>query len=70
MALNRKEAKAKKAEMKRRMDELEAIRSRLHCAYSAFDNVTDPAITDACIFEISALKSRYNHALKSLRESE
>ncbi len=70
MALSRKEEKAKKAEMKRRMDELEVIRSRLHCAYSAFDNVTDPTITDACIFEISALKSRYNHALKSLRESD
>ncbi len=68
MAKTKKELKKQKAELKRRMDELGSIRSQLQCAYSAFDNVTDPSITDACIFEISALKSRYNYAIKSLRE--
>ncbi len=68
MAQSRKEAKMQKAELKRRMDELDAIRSKLQCAYSAFNNVTDPSIMDACIFEISALKSRYNYAVKGIRE--
>lgn len=68
MAQSRKEVKMQKAELKRRMDELDAIRSKLECAYSAFNNVTDPSIMDACIFEISALKSRYNYAVKGIRE--
>lgn len=68
MAMSRKEAKQKKAELKQRMDELSSIRSQLQCAYSAFNNLTDPSITDACIFEISALKSRYNYAIKNIRD--
>lgn len=68
MSMSKKELKAKKAEYKKRVDEMNSIRSDLICAYSAFDNVTDPSMTDACIFEISALKSRYNYAVKTLRE--
>lgn len=68
MSLSKKELKAKKAEYRKRADELDSIRSDLRCAYSAFNNVTDPSMTDACIFEISALKSRYNYAVKCLRE--
>lgn len=68
MSASKKETKAKKAEYRRRIDELNTIRSKLQCAYSAFDNVTDSSIMDACIFEISALKSRYNYAVKSIRE--
>ena len=68
MSASKKSAKLKKAEYRRRIDELNAIRSKLQCAYSAFDNGTDPTIMDACIFEISALKSRYNYAVKGIRE--
>ncbi len=65
--MNRKQAKIFKAEYDRRMRELQDIRSQLHCAYTAFDNVTDPDMMDACIFEINALKSRYNYAVISIK---
>ena len=46
---------------------MKVIRSQLHCAYAAFDSVTDPDMMDACIFEISALKSRYNYAVANIK---
>ena len=65
--MNRKQEKAYRTEYRRRMRELNDIRSSLHNAYSAFDSVTDPDMTDACIFEISALKSRYNYAVARIK---
>lgn len=65
--MTKKEAKQKKAEYNHRLREMYEIRSQLHCAYAAFDSVTDPDMMDACIFEISALKSRYNYAVSNIR---
>ncbi|MDY5881285.1 MAG: hypothetical protein SPJ63_06000 [Oscillospiraceae bacterium] len=65
--MTKKEAKALKAEYNKRVKEMKAIRSQLHCAYAAFDSVTDPDMMDACIFEISALKSRYNYAVANIK---
>ena len=65
--MNKKEAKAYKSEYNRRLKEIADIRSQLHKAYASFDSVTDPDMTDACIFEISALKSRYNHAVVNIK---
>ena len=65
--MTKKEAKAYREEYRRRIRDMKRIRSELHSAYSAFDNVTDPDMTDACIFEISALKSRYNYAVSCIR---
>ena len=70
MASAKKELKRKKAEYSRRVEELSGIRSQLSCAYAAFDNVTDPDMMDVCIFEIHALRSRYNYALINLRRME
>ncbi len=65
--MTKKEAKQKQAEYNRRLNEMREIRAQLHCAYSAFDSVTDSDMMDACIFEISALKSRYNYAVANIR---
>ena len=65
--MTKKEAKQQKAEYNRRLREMHEIRSQLQCAYSAFNSVTDPDMMDACIFEISALKSRYNYAVANIR---
>lgn len=54
-------------EQKRLKGEVAAIRGELDCAISAFDNVTDPNLMDAYIYEISALRSRYNCAVKDLK---
>lgn len=65
--MTRKEAKQFKAEYNRRLSELYDIRSQLKCAYTAFDNTTDCDMMDACIFEINALKSRYNSAVANIK---
>jgi len=46
---------------------VDRIQGELDCAWSAFDNITDPNLMDANIYEISALQSRYNCAVKDLR---
>jgi len=70
MASKRKELRLQRLEYGRRVRELRDIRAQLECAYSAFDAVTDPNMTDVCIFEIHALRSRYNYALINLRRMQ
>ena len=67
MFAKRREAKARKAELSRANYELKEIRSDLNRAWSIFNNTTDPALTEACIFEINALRARYDHVLKGVR---
>lgn len=68
MTKSKREAKLLKHEYNKRISEMNHIRSQLQCAYSVFNSVTDPDIMDACIFEISALKSRYNYAVNNVRQ--
>lgn len=70
MKKSKYEAKMLKREYNKRVSEMKRIRSELQCAYSAFNTVTDPDIMDACIFEISALQSRYNYAVNNVRQLE
>ncbi|MEG1632573.1 MAG: DUF2508 family protein [Oscillospiraceae bacterium] len=67
MSKKSKLAKSQKAECKKAMDELSDIRGSLEDAYSRFNVLTDPNMMDACIFEISALRSRYNYAVKAIK---
>ena len=65
--MTRKEEKRLKAEYNRRLNELNDIRLQLRLAYAAFDNTTDCDMMDACIYEINALKSRYNSAVINVK---
>lgn len=65
--MTRKEEKRLKAEYNRRLNELNYIRLQLRRAYAAFDNTTDCDMMDACIYEINALKSRYNSAVINVK---
>ncbi len=65
--MTRKEEKRLKAEYNRRLNELNDIRLQLRRAYAAFDNTTDCDMMDACIYEINALKSRYNSAVLNVK---
>ena len=65
--MTRKEEKRLKAEYNRRLNELNDIRFQLRRAYAAFDNTTDCDMMDACIYEINALKSRYNSAVINVK---
>ncbi len=44
--------------------ELQNILADLNSAYVRFNQVVDPALTDACIFEIHALHCHYSAALE------
>lgn len=68
MAKKKQDEKTRRAELQRCAEEIGAIRSGLDEAYAQFNSATDGDSLDACIFEISALRSRYNTAIKSYRE--
>lgn len=67
MSKRRREAKAHKAEVKKAVEELDNIRGQLGEVYVKFNSTTDPAALDTCIYEISALKAKYNHAVRTLK---
>lgn len=69
MPKKKRDEKARRAELARRAEEIGALRSDLDEAYAQFNSATDGDALDACIFEISALRSRYNTAIKSYRET-
>lgn len=68
MPKKKRDEKTRRAELARCADEIGNIRSGLDGAYAQFNSATDGDTLDACIFEISALRSRYNTAIKSYRE--
>ncbi len=68
MPKDKKSTKARKTELNRYACEIGSIRDSLNEAYTQFNSTSDPDALDACIFEISALRSRYNTALKHYRE--
>jgi len=69
MPKTKRNEKARRSELKHYAGEIGCIRSSLDEAYTQFNSTTDPDSLDACIFEISALRSRFNTALKHYRDS-
>ncbi len=63
----RKQKRARKAEYEKALAELDEVRGRLNETYGRFNAVTDGAALETCIYEISALKSRYNCAVRALK---
>lgn len=67
LSSKRKRSRLYRAELLRAQTRLEEIRFALNGAYSCFDDVADPELTDACIYEINALRAHYNNALREIR---
>ena len=67
MSAKRKERRRLRAEQKRMTNEMHAIRRDLEQSYLRFDELRDPMQLDACIYEISALRAKYNCAVHALR---
>lgn len=67
MSRHSKAAKLKKAEYSRALDELGIVRASLEDAYARFDALTDSRAMDACIFEINALRSKYDCAVRDIK---
>ena len=49
--------------------ELQATGQALREAYEKFNYVSEPELVEACVYEISALKSRYNYLLRRIKEN-
>lgn len=48
--------------------ELYAANRALREAYEKFNYVSEPELVEACVYEISALKARYNYLLRCIKE--
>ena len=68
MSREKKLRKRRSAELKKAAEEIRGIRVELAQAANAFDHMTDPHRMDACIYEINALRARYNCAVRELRQ--
>jgi len=62
--LKSKYQRLRREELKRASGEVFGIRASLCEAYDRFDTITDPELVDACVYEINALRSRYDHAIR------
>jgi hypothetical protein len=67
MFSNTKQKRARRAALRLAREELEEMRTELGEAYVFFNHIAEPELLDACIFQISALRSRYNAALGRLK---
>ena len=67
MSKRSRAAREKREEIAKAQADLGEVRRSLGEAYRQFDAVTDDASMDVCIFEISALRSKYNCAVRNLK---
>ena len=67
MTEERRSRGARRLELERTRSELEAIRFALGESWQAFDLCADPALTEAHIYEINALRSRYDAVFRHLK---
>ncbi|MBE6940423.1 MAG: DUF2508 family protein [Ruminococcaceae bacterium] len=48
--------------------ELQSTNQALRHAYDKFNFACEPELVDACVYEISSLKARYDYLLRKLKE--
>lgn len=63
----RKLERQRREQLKQGREQLAKINTELMTAYTTFDNISDPVLLDACIFEINALRSRRSSVLRDIR---
>lgn len=49
---------------------LQSTQDQLGHAYTAFDYVSDPELTESCIYEIRSLQARMNYLVRQIKEME
>lgn len=69
MAGKRRERKRRNAEIRQAVEAMQGIRRELYQAENCFDHMIDPHQMEACIFEINALKARYNCAVRDVKRA-
>ena len=67
MLQKRKARLAKRKELDSLQSEVMGLRTDLDELYARFDMLTAPTQMDACIYEMNALMSKYDYAVKCLK---
>lgn len=67
MLEKRKARQARRRELANLQAEVLGLRTDLDELYTRFDMLTDPTQMDACIYEMNALMSKYDYAVKCLK---
>ena len=67
MNSEKKLRRAHHSELQRARARLGEIRDALDTAYLCFNDSADPELTDACIYEINALRTRYDHVIRHIK---
>lgn len=67
MLQKRKARQARRKELANLQAEVLGLRTDLDELYARFDMLTDATQLDACIFEMNALMSKYDYAVKCLK---
>lgn len=62
-------AKPVKTEDELLIMELASVREQIEICRARFDLLSDEDLTEACIYELSALQSKYRYLLKKVKES-
>ena len=50
------------------LDELRKVKDDLSNAYATFNNVREPELVEACVFEINSLQAQYAYYLRRAKE--
>ncbi len=64
-----REKRKRRSELRQAKAELEEMRVELGEAYASFNSISEPELLDACIYQISALRSRYDTALRRMKRN-
>ena len=43
---------------------------KMHQARNAFENITEPDMIDACVYELNAARSQYSYLLSKIKEEK
>lgn len=68
MTESKREKRQWEREVAAARQELNGLRDRLDAAYGIFDRTTAPEDLEACVYEINALRARYNAAFRHYKE--
>ena len=64
------EERRRKQSLKRSKKEFDQLSDAITQAYRSFNNTSDPAQMDACIYEINALRVKRDSVLREIRKLE
>lgn len=55
-------------EEKNLLQTIETLKQELDVVHKSFDHITEPLLIDSCIYEISAIHSKYTYYLKLCKQ--